>query len=47
MTFNIFILNTDFHKKTDKNKMKLEVFTKNLKMVFSGYMPSEAQVLEL
>lgn len=42
--FNIMILNTDFHKKTDKNKMKIEDFTKNLRLVFKGYMPDQGEV---
>lgn len=45
--FNILILNTDFHKKTDKNKMKIEDFTKNLKLVFKGYMPDQAEILNV
>lgn len=47
MIFNILILNTDFHKKTDKNKMKLEMFSKNLKLILRGYFPTDSQVLDL
>jgi Sec7-like guanine-nucleotide exchange factor len=45
--FNILILNTDFHKKTDKNKMKIEDFTKNLKMVLKSYMPTPEEIVSL
>jgi hypothetical protein len=45
--FNIIMLNTDFHKKNDKNKMKLEDFTKNLKLVLKDYMPAADEISKM
>lgn len=43
----ILILNTDFHKKQDKNKMKFEEFCSSASKILKEKKPSDEELLRV